>query len=157
MFSPLDKAVICRLQDDLPLVPQPYKIMADELGITEEGLLNKVRELYDKGIIRRFGAVLRHRKAGFKANVMVVWIVPEDRTGEVGKIMASFPQVSHCYQRSTFPGWPYNVFTMIHGQTTGECEAIIAEIVKAVEISSYELLYSTHELKKNSMKYFDKY
>lgn len=154
MFSSLDKAIIRKLQEDLPLAPQPYKIIADELGISEEELLNRVQKYCDKGVIRRFGAVLCHREVGFQANAMAVWIVPEERTEEVGKIMASFSQVSHCYQRPTFHDWSYNMFTMIHGKTTQECEKVAAEIAKIVNIHNYNLLYSTVELKKSSMKYF---
>lgn len=68
--------------------------------------------------------------------------------------MILFPQVSHCYQRSTFPGWPYNVFTMVHGETKQECEKVVMAIAEAVNINEYDLLYSSKELKKVSMKYF---
>ena len=154
MFSSLDKSIIRKIQEDLPLVPEPYKAIAEELQITEGELMDKIREFYNNGVIRRFGATLNHRNIGFKANAMVVWQVPEDRIKEVSKIMILFSQVSHCYQRPTFPSWPYNIFTMVHGETKEECERTIMEIKNSVNIDNYNILYSTHELKKCSMKYF---
>ena len=154
MFSSLDINIIRKMQEDLPLVPQPYKLIADELGIKEEELLEKIREFCNKGIIRRFGVTLNHRNIGFKANAMVVWIVPEERIKEVSEAMIVFPQVSHCYQRPTFSNWPFNIFTMVHGETEEECRKIVKKIVAAVSINDYSILYSTEELKKNSMRYF---
>ncbi|MBU3161605.1 AsnC family transcriptional regulator [Clostridium frigoris] len=154
MLSGLDKSIIRAVQEDLPLVPEPYKEMARELGITENALINRIKEFCSSGIIRRFGTIVNHRNIGFTSNAMVVWIVPKDLIEDVSKIMISFPQVSHCYQRPTFPQWPYNVFTMIHGQNNQECEKIVKEIVAAININDYELLYSSIELKKESMKYF---
>ena len=154
MFSPLDINIIRKMQEDLPLVPKPYKVIAQELGIEENELLEKIKEFCDKGIIRRFGATLNHRNIGFKANAMVVWIVPEERIKEVSKIMILFSQVSHCYQRPTFLNWPYNIFTMVHGETKEDCEKIVKEIINSVNINDYSILYSTAELKKSSMRYF---
>jgi len=154
MFSSLDISIIRKMQEDLPLVPQPYKLIAKELGIKENELLEKIKEFCDKGIIRRFGATLNHRNIGFKSNAMVVWIVPEERIKEVSKNMILFDQVSHCYQRPTFLNWPYSIFTMIHGETKEECEKVVKEIINVVNINDYNVLYSTKELKKSSMKYF---
>ena len=154
MLSSLDIKIIRKIQEDLPLVPEPYKEIAQEVGITENELINRIQEYCRSGIIRRFGTILNHRNVGFKANAMVVWIVPEDLIKDVSKIMILFPQVSHCYQRSIFSGWPYNVFTMVHGETKQECEKVVKAIADVVNINEYNLLYSTKELKKVSMKYF---
>lgn len=154
MFSSLDISIICKIQEDLPLVSEPYKEIAEELQITESELINKIKEFCNKGIIRRFGATLNHRNIGFKANAMVVWKVPEERIHEVSEIMVLFSQISHCYQRPTFLGWPYNVFTMVHGESKEECEKTIKHIASASGINEYDILYSTIELKKSSMKYF---
>lgn len=154
MFSDLDIRIIRKIQDDLPLVPEPYKAIAEELGITENQLINKIQDFCCRGIIRRFGATLNHRNVGFKANAMVVWKVPTERIKAVSKIMILFAQISHCYQRPTFPDWPYNIFTMVHGETKEECEKVVKEIVSATNIYDYSILYSTDELKKSSMKYF---
>ncbi|HVI41268.1 MAG TPA: hypothetical protein VM577_11445 [Anaerovoracaceae bacterium] len=154
MLSTIDINIIKKLQEDLPLVPEPYKMIAEDLGITESDLLNKIREFKDSKIIRRFGATLNHLKIGFHANAMVVWNVPVDRIEEVSRIMISFPQVSHCYERATPSGWPYNVFTMIHGQSKLECDKVVSEISDLIHVDKYNILYSTDELKKSSMKYF---
>jgi len=154
MFSSLEIDIIRKLQGDLPLVPEPYKLIADELGIHEEELLEKIKEFCDKGIIRRVGATLNHRNVGFKANAMVVWVVPEERINEVSEILIEFPQISHCYQRPIFQNWPYNIFTMIHEETQEKCEEVVNKISKDIHIDEYNILFSTQELKKSSMKYF---
>ena len=154
MFSSLEIDIIRKLQGDLPLVPEPYKLIADELGIQEEELLEKIKEFCDKGIIRRVGATLNHRNVGFKANAMVVWVVPEERINEVSEILIEFPQISHCYQRPTFQNWPYNIFTMIHEETQEKCEEVVNKISRDININEYNILFSTQELKKSSMKYF---
>lgn len=155
MLSPLDIRIIGKLQEDIPIVPEPYKQIAKELGISQNELLGKIDEFCSNGIIRRFGAILNHRNAGFKANAMVVWRVPEDRIKEISKVMVMFLQVSHCYRRPVFPNWPYNIFNMIHGETKNQCEKIVKEISIISNISDYNILYSTCELKKTSMKYFN--
>lgn len=154
MLSATEINIIRRLQEDLPLVSEPYKKLAEDLGITESELLTKIKEFKNKKILRRFGATLNHRKVGFHSNAMAVWIVSAERIAEVSKIMVSFPQVSHCYERTTQPGWPYNMFTMIHGQSKQECEKVISQISDLTNINNYNILYSTEELKKTSMKYF---
>ncbi|MDR5659659.1 Lrp/AsnC family transcriptional regulator [Serpentinicella sp. ANB-PHB4] len=149
-----DKKIISMLQEDLPLSPTPYKDIALNLGISEDYLLKKINNYLELGIIRRFGATLKHREIGFKSNAMVVWIVPDHLVSKVGKQMAAFKAVSHCYQRPTYPDWPYNLFTMIHGQTKEECIAISKEISNNIQVFEYKLLFSTQELKKTSMQYF---
>lgn len=154
MLTETEINIIKSLQEDLPLVSEPYKKLAEELGLTEDELLMKINELKGRNIIRRFGATLNHRKIGFHSNAMAVWIVPKEMIEEVSRTMISFPQVSHCYERTTQPGWPYNIFTMVHGQNKQDCETVISQISDLTNISSYNILYSTEELKKTSMKYF---
>ena len=154
MLSYLDKSIVRVVQEDLPLVLEPYKEIAEELGITENELIDKIKQFCTSGIIRRFGTIVNHRNIGFISNAMVVWIVPKDLIDVACKIMISFPQISHCYQRPTFPEWPYNVFTMIHGQSNQECEKIVKDIAALINIEDYNMLYSSIELKKESMKYF---
>jgi DNA-binding Lrp family transcriptional regulator len=154
LLSQLDKNIIRKLQDELPLIPEPYKAIAEDLGITEGVLLERVKELQKEGILRRLGAILHHRKAGYDANAMVVWVVPDEKILNAGEIMSSFTQVSHCYQRVASPGWPYNMFIMVHAKTKQECEEIVCKIADATQVYEYEFLYSTDEKKKSSMKYF---
>lgn len=155
MLSDQDVQIIKELQNGLPLAGRPYKIIGDRLKMSEEELINRVRHLIENGIIRRFGAAVRHQDLGFKANAMVVWDVPDDNVNDVGGKMAGFREVTHCYQRPRYPKWPYNLFTMVHGRSREECAKIAGEISQAVGISGYELLFSTAELKKISMRYFE--
>jgi DNA-binding Lrp family transcriptional regulator len=153
-LSARDIAAIRELQIDIPLVPEPYRGMAERLGIDEEALFETARRLRARGYLRRMAAVLYHREAGFQANAMGVWVVPPERTEEVGAIMASFRGVSHCYLRPTYPDWPYNLFTMVHGQRAPDCQAVIEAIAAATGLQEYGLLFSTKEYKKVRLQYF---
>lgn len=154
-MNALEQAIVYRLQEDLPLVSRPYGVIAEELGISENELMERLTSLSEAGIIRRFGAIVDHRKSGFAANPMVVWKVPEEKITTAGKVMASYSEVSHCYHRSSSSqDWPYNMYTMIHGQTPEQCEDIICRMANDIGVTEYELLYSSRELKKCSMKYF---
>ncbi len=154
MVDDPDKKIIGLLQDDMPMDPRPFAIMADQVGITEEQFLSMVKSMVDSGIIRRFGATLHHQKAGFSANAMVAWIVPDSKVEEAGRIMAGFREVSHCYQRVTQGDWKYNVYTMIHGNSRDECREIARRISKNSGINEYAVLFSEKEFKKTSMEYF---
>ncbi|MDI6891754.1 MAG: AsnC family transcriptional regulator [Actinomycetota bacterium] len=154
VFTESDKKLIRMLQEDVPIAPRLFKSVADKLGLTEEDVISKVEEWKSKRVIRRFGAILSHRRVGFKENAMVVWCVPPKRAEEVGEVMATFPEVSHCYERPTYPDWPYNLFTMVHGRTKEDCQKVAEAISKATGIGNYMLLFSTKEFKKTSMKYF---
>ncbi|MDO8682093.1 MAG: AsnC family transcriptional regulator [Armatimonadota bacterium] len=154
-LSEEDISAIQALQEDTPLEDRPFKRLAAKAGMTESQLLEKARFFLASGVMRRFAATLRHRNAGFVANAMGVWVVPENRIEEAGRIMAGFSAVSHCYQRPTYPDWPYSLFTMIHGRSIEECEQIAKSISQAAVSPDYRLLYSTKEYKKIRVKYFD--
>ncbi|HJX35314.1 MAG TPA: AsnC family transcriptional regulator, partial [Desulfatiglandales bacterium] len=109
MVDDLDRKIIGLLQDDMPLDPRPFAIMADHIGMTEEQFLSRVKSMAECGIIRRFGATLHHQKAGYSANAMIAWIVPDNRIEEAGRIMAGFREVTHCYQRIVQGEWKYNL------------------------------------------------
>jgi DNA-binding Lrp family transcriptional regulator len=149
-----DRAAIRELQEDLPLVKEPFTPMAERLGMTVDGLFAKAAELVDRGLMRRYSAVLHHRRAGFGSNAMAVWRVPQERSTEVGNIMASSKWVTHCYERPTFPDWPYTHFSMIHATSDEQCEQVVGEISEATGIDDYKLLYSTREYKKTRVRYF---
>ncbi len=154
MLTTLEKKVVASLQGNIPVTPSPFLELADSIGISEEQYLMIVEELNESGIIRRFGATLKHQKSGFKANAMVAWKVDEERVQEVGRLMASFQEVTHCYRRNPAPTWPYNIYTMVHAADKEACRAIAAEIANAAAVDEYSLLFSEKELKKTSMKYF---
>ena len=111
-------------------------------------------DLQDRGVIRRFGATLRHQKSGFEANAMTAWIVDEKRIEEVGQIMASHKEVSHCYRRNPTNSWPYNLYTMIHGLDEASCIATAKRMSEKTGVTKFKLLFSRKELKKTSMKYY---
>ncbi|MCG8403346.1 MAG: Lrp/AsnC family transcriptional regulator [Firmicutes bacterium] len=154
MLSNLEIKIVKELQAGLPLVERPYLEIARRVGLEEEELIAQIRDMIDRRLIRRFGAALKHQDLGYIANAMVVWDVPEEKAPAVGRIMAGFDEVSHCYQRPRRPGWPYTVFTVLHGHTREDCEKLAAKIAAAAGVSNYKLLFSTRELKKSSMKYF---
>jgi DNA-binding Lrp family transcriptional regulator len=154
MIDDVDKKVIRLIQGDLPLDLRPFAVLAEKTGISETEFVERVASLKKKGIIRRFGATLRHQEAGFRSNAMVAWIVPEERIEEVGKAMAKFRAVTHCYQRKTHDAWPYNLYTMIHGDGREKCRDIAKQISQKVGLQDYILLFSEKEFKKTSMKYF---
>ena len=154
-LRPADIAAIRELQLDFPLLPEPYRPMAERMGISEEALFEVAGRLQAQGYLRRVAAVLHHREAGFRANAMGVWVVPPERSEEVGKIMGSFRGVSHCYLRPTYPDWPYSIFTMVHGKEAEDCQQVIRAISDATGITEYAMLYSTKEYKKIRLKYFN--
>ena len=154
MLTELEKKIIASIQGDIPITERPYLEMARRLEISEEVFLETLQGLSDKGIIRRFGATLRHQKSGFSANAMVAWQVEEARAEEVGNIMAPFNEVSHCYRRNPTASWPYNLYTMVHAMDEDSCYEIARRISAASAVDAYTLLFSRRELKKTSMKYF---
>ncbi len=154
MLTELEEKVIRGLQRDLPAVTRPFAAVAQELGLSEEELTRIIQSLLERGYIRRFGATIRHRISGFQANAMAAWKVPPERMEEIGAQMAACREVTHCYERQTNDAWPYNLYTMIHGKTQEECEAIAQRLAAATGIQDYVLLYSDAELKKTTMRYF---
>ncbi len=153
-LSDFDKRAICELQEDLSMISRPFDDMAKRLGVSTRELFGIAAEFEERGIMRRYSAVLHHRKAGFMANGMGVWKVPPERSEEVGKKMAAHPAVTHCYERPTFSDWPYTHFTMIHATSKEGCEGVVSEISEATGVTDYLLLYSTREYKKTRVRYF---
>jgi DNA-binding Lrp family transcriptional regulator len=155
MLTDLEKKIIALLQTDIPVVKRPFLAMAEKIGITEKQFLKVLNDLNDQGMIRRFGATIKHQKSGFKANAMVAWKVAEEQVERVGAIMATFGEITHCYRRDPAPGWEYNLYTMVHAADEAGCHAIVEKISQAVGEKKYTLLFSRQELKKTSMKYFE--
>ncbi|TGE37577.1 Lrp/AsnC family transcriptional regulator [Desulfosporosinus fructosivorans] len=149
-----DIALIQVLQGNLPDSQTPFTVLAESLQWQVDDVISIASRLLEAKVIRRFGAVLRHQKAGFVANSMGVWQVAPERAAEVGETMARFKEVSHCYQRPTLPDWPYNLFTMVHGRTAEDCKDVMKRISLATGVTTYSMLFSTAELKKSSMQYF---
>ena len=153
-LSEYDKSVIRELQEDLPLESKPFHAIAERLGTSTSKLFQLAAEFQERKLMRRYSAVLHHRRSGFRSNAMIVWKVPPERSEEVGMIMAENSAVTHCYERPTFPDWPYTHFTMVHATTEEGCEVIAQEISQSTGITENQLLYSTREYKKTRVRYF---
>jgi siroheme decarboxylase len=153
-YDEFDKAVIRTLQGDMPVIPEPYAPAASELGIDQAKLLDHLEGMRDRRLLRRVAAILFHRRAGFSANGMGVWRVPEGEELDYGKRMAAFRGISHCYQRPTYADWPYSVFTMAHGRSKEECDAILDAIADETGVEDRATLYSSTEFKKIRLLYF---
>lgn len=153
-YDDFDRAVIRATQGDLPVVSEPYAQAAAELGIGVDRLVDHLAGMQERGLLRRVAAILYHRRAGFSANGMGVWKVPEDQVVEIGKQMAAVRGISHCYQRPTYEDWPYSLFTMAHGRSKQECDAILDAIAEQTGITERATLYSSTEFKKVRLLYF---
>ena len=150
-----DKRVIRALQEDFPLVAEPYKELAKVADMTEAEFLRRVLKLKETGAIRKMGAVLKHRNVGFTSNVLCAWEISEDKADEVAKSMSEERQVSHCYIRKTAPGWDYNLYTMIHGKSREDCENTARRLQEANGVTKPPaMLFTVKEWKKTGMKYF---
>ncbi len=149
-----DKRYIRELQKDLEIIKRPFLKSAQNLGITEETLLEKVKFYEEIGVMRRFAAILRHRDAGFVANGMIVWKVPTERIDEVGAKLGAFPQVSHCYERPVYQDWPYNIFSMVHCKSVEDAQLMAKEIQRQINVNDYKILFSSREFKKTRVEYF---
>jgi DNA-binding Lrp family transcriptional regulator len=128
--------------------------MAKKVDLTEEEFLSRVKDLKKQGIVRRFGATLRHQEAGFSSNAMVAWVVPDEMVDEAGSLLSKFPEVTHCYERRPQKDWHYNLYTMIHGNNRDLCIQIAERMSRSIGIDQYVLLFSEKEFKKTSMEYF---
>ena len=146
--------MIRALQGDMPVIEEPYAPAAAELGVSQERLLEHLAGMQERGLLRRVAAILYHRRAGFSANGMGVWEVPDERILEVGTKMAAVRGISHCYQRPTYEDWPYSVFTMAHGRSKEECDAVLDAIARRPASTERATLYSSTEFKKIRLLYF---
>ena len=140
----------------MAVVERPYDAAAAEAGMTTEELLAHLEGMVERKILRRVAAILFHRRAGFSANGMGVWRVPDDKILDVGARMAAVRGISHCYERPTYADWPYSVFTMAHGRSKEECDAILDSIADEHDLHGDDraVLYSSTEFKKIRLHYF---
>ncbi|EHJ47686.1 putative transcriptional regulator, AsnC family [Solidesulfovibrio carbinoliphilus subsp. oakridgensis] len=153
-LSRLDREILRRVQDSLPDSATPYADIAAAVGTDEAHVLDLLSRLAASGEIRRFGATLKHQKAGFGANVMVAWYVPEEDVDRIGALLSKRPEVSHCYHRKNCLEWPYNLYTMVHGRSAEACQQVVTAMSEAAGLDDYAMLFSLKELKKVSMRYF---
>jgi DNA-binding Lrp family transcriptional regulator len=153
-YDEFDIAVIRALQGDMPVIAEPYAQAAAEVGLTQDAFLDHLAAMQERGLLRRVAAILYHRRAGFSANGMGVWRVPDEQIEQTGRRMAAVRGISHCYQRPTYADWPYSVFTMAHGRSKEECDAVLDAIAEQTQIHERATLYSSTEFKKIRLLYF---
>jgi DNA-binding Lrp family transcriptional regulator len=153
MISEQEKKIAQIIQGDLPLVSRPFKGFEDLTGLTETDILQLIHSLRNRGIIRKFGAILRHQKIGYTENAMVVWAVPSRHCEKTGNLLASFPDITHCYERTPPFEGKYTLFTMVHFRS-GEEKTVIQKLSAASGIKDFKVLTSVEEYKKSSMEYF---
>ena len=153
-ISAEEKELVRALDQQLPRVERPFAAVAEQLGQSEEWVLSTLRDWKEQGVLRRVGAVLYHRQAGFKANAMCVWPVAEDDLLRAGSAVAARPEVTHCYQRPRVDVFPFDLYGMIHTQSWDETEALFRDISESCGLSGGELFASGREFKKSSMRYF---
>ncbi len=154
MLEEADRRIVRALADGIPITPRPYAALAREAGMEENELLSRLRKMKQQGALRRVGAVLQHRRAGFSANALCVWQVPEERLDEVGEAVSREAAVSHCYSRETLPEWPYNFYAMLHARSHEECEQTADRISTENRLGERRTFYSVREWKKAAMRYF---
>jgi DNA-binding Lrp family transcriptional regulator len=155
VFTETEKRVLALAGADLPDSPTPYADIAAQAGCTEAEVIGLISRLKEERVIRRFGATLRHQKAGYGHNAMVAWRVDDpDEALRLGAIMAERQEISHCYIRRTYPQWKYNLYTMIHGKNPGDTARVVEELERDTGVTDHQTLASLRELKKTSMRYF---
>ena len=148
----MDLRLLKLSQDGLELIDRPYKHLGEMLDISEDEVIDRLKELERVGIIRRFAATIGHRALGITANAMIVWKVPSSEVERVGKIFASFEAVTHCYERATAPDWSYNLYTMVHSRSKEECIDFAKELSNVSGIKDFRILFSEREYKKTSAR-----
>ncbi len=152
----IDREILFFIQGDIPLASQPYLGLADFLDTTEDEICARIEKMKESGLIRRFGAMVRHAKAGFNANAMVVWKIEEGKRDDAAAILASSDAVSHLYSRPDYPGWPCNLFSMIHAREEDELRGLIDGFAGKLKGYSdgHKIFKTVREFKKTSMRYF---
>ena len=150
-YEAADTRIIRCLHRGIAIESRPFLTLAHELGTTEDEVLEIIRSLIADGVIRRYGAVVRHERVGYSSNVLVAWEIPEERIDEFEGVIDDLTEVSHGYERVSYPEWKYNVYTMIHGHSKDECLGVVERISSAIKIKDYILLFTKRELKKHKL------
>lgn len=148
----LDLKLLKLSQDGIEMTGRPYKALGEKLGISEEEVISRIKSMIDEGVIRRFGAAIGHRALGIVANAMIVWIIPQEDIERAGRAVASFDEVTHCYERKSYQEWPYNLYAMVHSRDREECIKTASKISKAVGLPEFKILFSEREYKKTSAR-----
>ncbi|MCJ7443924.1 MAG: Lrp/AsnC family transcriptional regulator [Methanotrichaceae archaeon] len=152
MIDSLDFSLLRAAQNGIELTEKPYLLLGEELGISDEEVIKRLKLMTEQGIIRRFAATMGHRALGIVANAMVAWKVAPQDLERVGTILASSQEVTHCYERELAHNWPYNLYTVIHSRSKEDCLRIAKELSDATSVEEYKVLFSEKEYKKTSAR-----
>lgn len=150
----IDRQLIAELQENIPLSSRPFALVANNIGISEKEALDRLRELREKGVLRRIAPLVSQKKSGFNSNAMVVWQVPENQCDSTGEKLSTFDFISHCYRRPAAPDWPYQIFTVIHARDEEDLQSKVGQLENAVNCIDWKVLRTEEKLKKASLKYF---
>lgn len=151
-----DRPLAALLEEGLPLLPRPYAAWAQALGWSEERVLQTLQAWLDQGVLRRFGVIVRHHELGIAANAMCVFDLPDDQVDAYGERLARQAGVSLCYRRERAPGWPYNLFCMIHGREREQVQQTLAlaRVAAGLEAVPQAQLFSRRRFKQCGGRYF---
>lgn len=155
MLDTIDRRIVAATQAGLPLTPQPYRAIADVVGVDENELAGRLKRLAEDGAIRRIGAIPNHYALGLTANGMSVWDVADEAVAEIGAKVGALEFVTHCYERPRhLPLWPYNLFAMVHGRSRQEVLDKIEEIRTLIGSAQrgHDVLFSKRILKKTGLR-----
>ncbi|KMQ51898.1 transcriptional regulator AsnC family [Chitinispirillum alkaliphilum] len=153
--DPVDTEFIRELQNDLPLTEEPFSHAAQVLGKSQENIVSQIENYLKQGVIRRVSAILHPVKAGYRANILVVWSVDQEHRDRFGSYAAAVPEVSHCYERLPNSGWPYSIYTMVHGCSADHCRGVIERIAREQKLEMYCELPTMKEYKKERVRYYE--
>lgn len=148
----LDLQLLKVAQNGVVLTKRPYLALGEELGISEGEVIDRLKSLQEEGVVRRFAATIGHRALGILANAMIVWIVPPGQVDRIGELFAGVEEVTHCYERATAVDWPYNLYTMVHSKSRGDCLKIADDLSQVSGIKEFSVLFSEKEYKKTSAR-----
>ncbi|MDM7933957.1 MAG: AsnC family transcriptional regulator [Methanothrix sp.] len=148
----VDLRLLRAVQDGVKMTQRPYRMLGEEIGLSEEEVISRLRRLEAEGVVRRFAATIGHRALGIVANALIVWRVPQTRVVAVGELFAGLKEVTHCYERAAAPEWPYNLYTMVHSRSREECLRIADHLSEISGIGDYLVLFSEKEYKKTSTR-----
>lgn len=151
----IDRSLLAALEPGLPLVARPFAALGERIGLSEDEVIVRLRRLLADGIVKRFGIVVHHRAIGYRDNAMVVWDIPDERVGAAARDLSALPFVTLCYRRPRRPGWPYNLFCMIHGKDRRTVRGQIAHASEAAGIDGLPqaVLFSTRAFKQRGARY----
>lgn len=156
-LPPDSLSILSCAQKKFSLTAHPFDEAASELGLSSAALLERLCDLKNRGVLRRVGASLHHRRAGYAFNALLA-LEPRgpcgsDATEEISSAVTPLPWASHCYirraVRSSLPfDWPYTLYIMIHARSAKELTERAALIREAVSPKDGAILPTLREFKK---------